>query len=338
LDYFEHESAITYRFKERVISGKSLLFSEGYLEFETPEFVDFTSVTVGERILKHISDPLGKTDKKYFNPKLCSLIKPETIETTPLFFNPKTKISIDEVLHLTSAAYATVMKRFTDQGLHPGLTMLFYGTPGTGKTELVKQLAKINNRTILIVDAASIRSKWVGESEKNIRRIFLEYKVATAVFGETPILLFNESDALMGKRNDVQSSVDQMNNAMQNMLLQELEDFKGIFIATTNLIDNLDKAFDRRILYKLNFDQPDETTRFDILSSQFPMFEAKTITEISKMYTLSGGQIQNLKKKFLVEQILFNGEDLNEEKFKLYIEEEISFRKSTKSKIGFSNS
>jgi SpoVK/Ycf46/Vps4 family AAA+-type ATPase len=228
------------------------------------------------------------------------------------------------------------MRRFEDNAINPGLSMLYYGMPGTGKTELVKQIAKLNNRILLLVDVASIKSKWVGESEKNIKRVFNEYRQAMKFYDETPILFFNECDALISKRNDVQSSVDQMNNTMQNILLQELEDFKGIFIATTNLIHNIDKAFDRRILYKLYLDEPENETRFKILKSHFPHYSDTLLLEISTKNNLTGGQIQNLKRKFLVEQILFKNVESTEENFRNYVDNELNFRKNKKRSIGFS--
>jgi SpoVK/Ycf46/Vps4 family AAA+-type ATPase len=142
---------------------------------------------------------------------------------------------------------------------------------------------------------------------------------------------------VIGKRKNVESSVDQMLNAMQNIILQELEDFKGIFIATTNLINNLDQAIDRRILYKLKFETPNADTRFQILSSQFPSIDTAVLKEMADTYTLSGGQIQNIKKKYLVNTVLFNPSN-EEEQFKKYILEETNFRAITRNSIGFKKS
>lgn len=336
LDYFDDESNLHFRFKQRVSTEKSKLFTDGYLEFEVQGFVDFSIVLPGEKLKKHIDYDLNKTEQSTFSTKYSTLIKPESIEITKLFFNAETQKSIDEVLLLTSSSFNEVMQRFEDNGINPGLSMLYFGIPGTGKTELVKQIAKLNNRILLLVDVASVKSKWVGESEKNIKRVFNEYRQAVKFYDETPILFFNECDALISKRNDVQTSVDQMNNSMQNILLQELEDFKGIFIATTNLIQNIDKAFDRRILYKLHLDEPENETRFKILKSHFPNYTDTLLMEISNKNNLTGGQIQNLKKKFLVEQILFKNVESTEENFKKYIESEMNFRKNKKKSIGFS--
>jgi hypothetical protein len=336
LDYFDDDSNLHFSFKKRVSSEKSILFTNNYLEFEVPGFVDFSVVVPGEKIKKHITDDLTKAEQSTFSPKYSMLIKPESIEIANLYFNPETQKSIDEVLSLTSNSFSEVMNRFEENGINPGLSMLYYGMPGTGKTELVKQIAKLNNRMLLLVDVASVKSKWVGESEKNIKRVFSEYRQAIKFYEEVPILFFNECDALISKRNDVQSSVDQMNNSIQNILLQELEDFKGIFIATTNLIQNIDKAFDRRILYKLHFDQPQSNTRFKILKSNFPSYSDSLLLDISKKNNLTGGQIQNLKKKFLVDQILFKNVESTEENFKDYIDSELNFRKNKKEAIGFS--
>jgi SpoVK/Ycf46/Vps4 family AAA+-type ATPase len=177
---------------------------------------------------------------------------------------------------------------------------------------------------------------FVGESEKNIRRVFKEYREAMAHFERTPILLFNEADAIFSKRNVVEKAVDQMLNSVQNMLLQELEDFEGIFIATTNMLMNLDKAFDRRIIYKLKFEKPDKSTRLAILKQNFNEVNEDLLIKASADYSLTGGQIDNVNKRCLTEQLLFGTETSNPEKFIFYIEQEINFRKNTSEKIGFS--
>ena len=336
LEKFAIDPSFPYVFKNKVRSGKSILFKEGFLVFNSPFLADFSAVSLGERI----SDQLqyGKPDpnvKKPFLPKLTLPIKPEDIIEKKLFFN-ENQSQIEEVFQLTSDAYDDIIARFTEQGLQPGLTMLFHGDAGTGKTELVKQIAKKNNRVIIMVDLSLLHNMFIGESEKNIRRVFKEYREAVAHFERTPIMLFNEADAIFSKRNVVQKSVDQMFNSVQNMLLQELEDFKGIFIATTNMLINMDSAFDRRILYKLNFEKPDKTTRFSILKEQFPIVEEDFLRKVSADHSLTGGQIVNVKKRCVTEQLLFGSETSNPEKFLFYVEQELNFRKTDKPGIGFS--
>jgi AAA+ superfamily predicted ATPase len=335
LDYFDEDSSFSFRFKQQVIAEKCGLFSKEYLAFDVPDFLDFSVIVPGERIKKHIVVLENGYEKKTFTTKYSIQIKPEEIEEIELHFNSETESATEKVVDITSSKFKSVSEKFAANGMKAGLTMLFYGLPGTGKTELVKQIAKKNNRVLLLVDIASIKSKWVGESERNIKRVFYEYKMALKFYENEPILFFNECDALIGKRNHVANAVDQMNNSMQNIVLQELEDFQGIFVATSNLIENIDKAFDRRILYKLLFDQPEETTRLAILKSQFPDVESDILEEISERYNLSGGQIQNIKKKYLVDEILFESVYRDDYKLKKYIESEVNFRKSTTKTIGF---
>lgn len=333
MDYFDEDSVLSYTIKNRVENNQSCLFSENYLEFEIPDYVDYTLINPGIKLKEHLN--LGKKIKKEFIPKYSKLIRPNEIEDVPLFFNNTNEESMNKILDITSEKFKNVTKRFADHGIKPGLTLLFYGNPGTGKTEFVKQLAKKNNRNLLLVDISSIKSKWVGESEKNIKRVFHEYKQALDSYSEIPILFFNECDAIISKRNDVNTSVDQMNNTMQNIVLQELEDFEGIFIATTNLIQNIDKAFDRRLLYKLHFEEPNSSTTENILTNFFPNIEKNILKNISETYELTGGQIQNLKKKWIVDSILHEINLESKIDFKKYINEEVGFRKNKNKSIGF---
>jgi hypothetical protein len=331
------DPSFQYVFKNDVRSGKSILFSEGYLSFSGSFMADFSEIMIGDFLKEQLQIGLPDSSvKKPFYPKLTDVIKPEEIVEKQLYFNEAQQIQIEEVQKITSYAYDDVISRFIEKGLHPGLTFLFHGDAGTGKTELVKQIAKQSNRVLLKVDLSLLMNMFVGESEKNIRRVFKEYREAMAHFERTPILLFNEADAIFSKRNVVEKAVDQMLNSVQNMLLQELEDFEGIFIATTNMLMNLDKAFDRRILYKLKFEKPDKSTRLAILKQNFNEVEEDILIKASADYSLTGGQIDNVNKRCLTEQLLFDTETSNPEKFIFYIEQEINFRKNTSEKIGFS--
>ena len=251
---------------------------DGYLEYLKPNLADFSSVKLGDRLTDVLNVHCPKMEHVKVAPKYCQLIDPNDVETQQLFFNANNKKSIDDIINLTSESkYLNLTKKFTDKGMKPGLTMLFYGLPGTGKTELVKQISKTHNRSIFQVEMSAIKDMFVVNSEKNLKRVFKDYNDAVRQYKITPILLFNEADAILGKRNLVQNAVDQMLNSMQNILLEELENFKGIFIATTNLIENIDGAFDRRLLYKLKFENPNDETRYKILQNQFSIINNKTL-------------------------------------------------------------
>jgi hypothetical protein len=147
------------------------------------------------------------------------------------------------------------------------LSILLYGTTGTGKTEFAKQVTKSVNGTLYQLNFPQIQSKWIGETEKNIRRVFNAYKENWQKSNEPIILLINEADGLMNKRVAINTSNDAFANQAQTELLEQLEKFNGILIATTNLLGNIDAAFHRRFLFKTEIHAPDVTSRTNFLKS-----------------------------------------------------------------------
>jgi hypothetical protein len=335
IEFFTQDPSYAFNFKQRISKGTSHLIIDGFIEFKRPNYVDFSSVKLGDKTIEMLYELRQNSDQKKRTAKYTVLIEPQDLKEQSLFFNTANDSSIQKVDQLLSNEnFDKLMNKFQEKGMKDCITMLFHGYPGTGKTELVKQLALKHERSIYQVDISGIKDMWVGESEKNMKKVFKEYADALKFNRRTPILLFNEADALLGLRTNVQHSVDQMNNALQNILLQELEDMRGIFIATTNLINNIDGAFDRRLLYKLKFELPDDNTRYQILENQFPILEKKELKEISENYKLSGGQIQNIKRKIIAEQILFGEDMIDNESIISYIKAEIGFR-TNKAEIGF---
>jgi SpoVK/Ycf46/Vps4 family AAA+-type ATPase len=209
---------------------------------------------------------------------------------------------------LSDENYSSITKRLKENKMKPGMTVLLYGHPGTGKTESVYQLAKRSKRNIVQVNISEIKDMWVGESEKNIKAIFDNYRKYSRKSQNMPILLFNESDALIGKRYNVTHSVDQMNNSMQNILLQELEEFNGILIATTNLLCNLDEAFDRRFLYKVKFLEPDIEAKKQLWKEKLNFLSDEDCELLANDFEFSGGQIDNISKKVFLDSLLRNYE------------------------------
>jgi SpoVK/Ycf46/Vps4 family AAA+-type ATPase len=150
-----------------------------------------------------------------------------------------------------------------------------------------------------------------------------------------PILFFNEADAIINCRNEnVQTSVDKMNNAMQNIILQELENLDGILIATTNLTSNLDKAFDRRFLYKVEFHKPNTEVKMQIWQSMLDDLSTDDARQLATSFDFSGGQIENIARKRTVDYIL-SGKNATVEELRDYCRaEQLNGRRRN---IGFTN-
>lgn len=225
-----------------------------------------------------------------------------------LFYNPAEMQQIERLKSLLSQdKFEEVQSRMRAAGMRPGFACLFYGGPGTGKTESVIQLAHATGREIVQVNVANLRNMYVGESEKNVQRIFDDYAEKLEESDVTPILLFNEADGIFGNRyTGVSDAVDQMNNTMQNIILQNMETFEGILIATTNLTDNFDKAFERRFLFKIYFEKPKAEVRQQIWMSVLPKLSSDDAAILATRYDFSGAMIENVAKRLTIDEVLYD--------------------------------
>jgi AAA+ superfamily predicted ATPase len=173
-----------------------------------------------------------------------------------------------------------------------GLIVLFTGSPGTGKTMAAEILAGHLHRDLYKIDLSSVVSKYVGETEKNLGRVFTEAE------GSNAILFFDEADALFGKRGEVKDARDRWANIEVNFLLQRVEEYDGVVIMATNLRQNIDEAFMRRIHAIVEFPSPDVAARSQIWKRMFPPeIDRPTdlaIDDLAKRFTLPGGSIRNI--------------------------------------------
>jgi hypothetical protein len=254
-----------------------------------------------------------------------------------MFYSPGVKSQIDRLTGLLQPEYfSQIVKRLDENGMRKGFACLFYGSPGTGKTETVNQLARMTGRDVMLVDVTQIKSCWVGESEKHIKELFDRYRYLVKSMEVAPILLFNEADGVLGIRQEgAQRAVDKMENSLQNIILQEMESLEGIMIATTNLTSNLDKAFERRFIYKIEFERPTVDAKRQIWKSMIPSLSDETALSLASEFDLSGGQIENIARKRTVELIL-SGQEPSEEKLREYcLSETINSQYGKVGKIGF---
>lgn len=295
------------RAKKNLFAGHSRLIDEELVSFIEESFYGGKELALTDKAIEHFfEEDLGVGDKnKIFSPKYCTQFLPDKIKTCKLFFNQEEGLQISFLEKLLEEEnYQKAIQKFANLKFPAGITALFYGEPGTGKTQIAYNLAQKTGRVLLMVDIAAIRDKYVGESEKRIKQIFKTYQQAKNHYEIAPILFFNESDALISKRYEVATSVDQMNNSMQNILLQELEDFEGILIATSNMNENLDAAFERRFLYKIHFEKPESAIGKQIWTEKMPQLNPEEINLLVQEYQLTGGQIHNISRKYILSHIL----------------------------------
>ena len=238
---------------------------------------------------------------------VAGLTKPESLVEKALFYTDDNGAQVGELRSfLAPDRYKEIRESMKESGYRSGFACLFYGDPGTGKTETVYQLARQTGRSILAVHVPEIKSKWVGDSEKNIKAVFDRYRLLVERSETAPILLFNEADAIFGQRMEgATNAVDKMENSIQNIILQEMESLDGILIATTNLSQNLDPAFERRFLYKIRFERPDASVREKIWHTMLPSLTPAECADLASAYELSGGQMENVSRKFTINAILY---------------------------------
>ncbi|WP_341878091.1 ATP-binding protein [Defluviitalea saccharophila] len=173
-----------------------------------------------------------------------------------------------------------------------GLSIMFAGPPGTGKTMAAQVIAKEVNMEIYKIDLSQVVSKYIGETEKNLKEIFDEAK------NSNTILFFDETDAILGKRSDVKDAHDRYSNLEVSFLLQKMEEHTGVTILATNHLQNIDEAFIRRINFIIHFPFPDEESRKKIwekiFPDQTPLDDDIDFKYLAKNFEISGGNIKNI--------------------------------------------
>ena len=322
--------------KQDLANGSHILRDD---EFIMPTykngFIDPDSWKLSEMAKNELLSELNiKENRNYRN----KLVLSDTIKPKRMFYNSRETGEIQKLISLLyDENYRKIKDRLEAKNMKKGFACLFTGPPGTGKTETAYQIARETKRNIMMVDISDTKSMWFGESEKKIKEIFDTYKIAVENSSITPILLINEADAVIGKRKEFSSSnqaIDQTENTIQNIILQEMENLSGILIATTNLVQNMDKAFERRFLYKINFDKPSFESRLGIWTSLLSGLAEESARELSSRFELSGGQIENIARKTEVDNIL-NGSGLSLDILADYCRAESLHDPNTVKRIGF---
>ena len=312
------------------------LQTEGLIEFAGQDGMltkDFFRIK--DEIKEEVLADVGGLKRKQVKVSASQKILASTLTPKEMFYNPAEGRQV-EMLHelMSEERFSGIRSLMKAKNYKTGFTCLFYGSPGTGKTETVYQIARRCGRDLFSVDVSQIKSCWVGESEKNIKDVFKKYRESVKTSAKVPILLFNEADAVFGIRSEgAGSAVDKMENSIQNIILQEMEDFDGILIATTNLTCNLDKAFERRFLYKIRFEKPSVEAKAHIWSSLMPELSESEALQLANDYDFSGGQIENISRKKTV-KALISGTEPTFAEIREYCDEETIDNHAVR-KIGF---
>ncbi len=315
--------------------GCTALFRKGLVEHVNNDgIVDTSHICLTHKVKTEF---LGEVYSESVSERSANLVDFSAIREKTLFFNSEEDAQVKKLTELLQPEnFGNVVSRLREKGFRSGFNCLFYGPAGTGKTESVYQIARRTGRNIFLVDVSRLKSKYVGESEKNVKALFDEYRHLVRCSEQCPILLFNEADALFGKRmKGVERSVDKMENAMQNIILQELENLEGIMIATTNLTENFcDGAFERRFIYKINFRKPGVEAKAKIWESMVEGLDEENASVLAEEYDFSGGQIENISRKMTVDYIL-NGVQPGIDGIREFCRQESLTVKKPRPRVGF---
>ncbi|HQI46034.1 MAG TPA: ATP-binding protein [Bacteroidales bacterium] len=246
----------------------------------------------------------------------------ETIPEIKLFYNSTTEKMFNNTCNI-------IKKSANNNDIN--FSLLLYGPSGTGKTEFAYQLARQTGSGIMQLDFSQIQSKWVGETEKNVRKVFNDYINLSKKSDMPLILLINEADGLMTKRISVNTSNDIYSNQTQAQLLEILEEFKGIMVATTNLYKNIDTAFHRRFLYRLKIDMPNYDTKEKLINySMLTKYISQKAIKTVLKEKWSAAQLKNIERKIQQLEMI---DDIDEKLILEIMHEEGFFDNSPK--LGF---
>lgn len=296
---------LAYKEKKSIFNGAHPFILKNIMTTQPAQYGNDMEVGLTDEFKAQLKDYGLEFESQATNNKSKVSLTHEDIKAKELFYNEEEERQLTTLTNLLQEEnFASLQHRMKERGLPMGVSVLFFGSPGTGKTESVLQLARLTGRDIIQVDISESKSMWFGQSEKIVKRIFTDYKAACKERAIAPILFINEADAILAKRNSGESNVKQTENAIQNILLEEMEKLEGILIATTNLEINLDTAFDRRFLFKVKYQKPGILQRQKIWQEKLPDYTEIVIHELATQFNLSGGQIDNIVRKTEIDYVL----------------------------------
>ncbi len=278
---------------QRCFDGQHKFSKEGILwleEIGKEEPMLSGSINISQEVLDLFT--IGEARKPNFSPEFPAKLLTTNMDWPDLILSHHVMSQLKEI-ETWITHHETLMQDWgMERLLKPGYKTLFYGPPGTGKTTTAALLGKKTVRDVYRIDLSQMVSKYIGETEKNLSKVFDRAE------NKEWILFFDEADALFGKRTSTQDAHDRFANQQVSYLLQRIEDFNGLVILATNLKGNIDEAFIRRFQSMIQFPMPSAEERFRIWKNDFSksieLDQSIDLQEIAKKYEISGGAIINI--------------------------------------------
>lgn len=248
------------------------------------------SINVSQEILDLFT--IGEARKPNFSSEFPARLLTTKMNWEDLIISHNVRVQLGEIENWIMHNEFLMKDWGMDKILKPGYKTLFHGPPGTGKTTTGALIGKKNNRDVYRIDLSQMVSKYIGETEKNLSKVFDRAE------NKDWILFFDEADALFGKRTSTRDAHDRFANQQVSFLLQRIEDYDGLVILATNLKSNIDDAFLRRFQSIIHFPMPTAEERLKIFRNGFPAsaeLESNIeLEEIARKYEISGGAIINI--------------------------------------------
>lgn len=309
--------------RAQLMNGTHPLITKDLITLGDEEFVCDREISLTQKGISLLFMELEQNFSRKKTYQALNIVTATSIPPKKLLFNDDFQHQLDALTqYLLPGTYEGIKKRMKSAGMSSGIAVLLHGPPGTGKTETVLQIARTTGRDIRMVNISEIKSKYYSESEKQLKKLFDQYKREVNFSKTSPLLLFNEADAVFSSRKSGgHSAVDQTEHLLQNLLLNEMEWFEGILMATTNFARHIDPAYERRFLFKLEFQKPNDETKGQIWQSKFPWLPPEEVLMLAKRFDFNPGQIENILKKQTLNYLL-NGTDPDLETVLLYCHQE----------------
>lgn len=268
------------------------------------------------------------------------LVFPAKIKERQLFYSGETASQLGKLeSSLLEENLAGIQQRLEEHKMPLGITAILYGESGTGKTESVYQMARKAGRPVFHVNIGEVLCEWHNATERKLAELFGQYQKmveqAKTRKEPMPIFLFNEADVIFGRRlQPPRQGAEISENRVQNILLEQMERMEGILIATTNMEANLDEAFSRRFLFKIRLSKPDASLQQKIWQHKLKWLNDETAYKLAATYQFSGGEIDNIAKKAIMEEIL-RGKPATASDLEDYCKVEKLGRESAARRVGF---